>query len=82
MADLYQPDNVPNEYDPAWLSNELARIAGTFEEFEIPHIVLVPQNVAPTKLFEGMIVNADGTNWNPGSGAGLYEYIGSAWNKL
>jgi len=24
-------------------------------------------------------VYADGTTWNPGSGAGLYQWRGSAW---
>jgi len=36
----------------------------------------------PERLFEGLIACADGTDWNPGSGAGLYLYIGSAWTKL
>jgi hypothetical protein len=26
-----------------------------------------------------MIVYADGTNWDPGSGAGTYQYVGGAW---
>jgi hypothetical protein len=29
-----------------------------------------------------MTVNADGTNWDPGAGAGLYQYLGAAWVKL
>ena len=36
----------------------------------------------PTKLTSGMVVLADGTDWNPGSGAGYYGYYGSAWHKL
>lgn len=36
---------------------------------------------APSKVFEGMIVRADGTTWNPGQGAGLYEYVGGQWVK-
>lgn len=36
----------------------------------------------PTKLRTGMVVLADGTDWNPGSGAGFYGYYGSAWHKL
>lgn len=38
---------------------------------------------APEKLFDGMIVYADGTNWNPDgtSGRGMYRYdeISAAW---
>ncbi len=37
---------------------------------------------APKKVQEGMVVVADGTDWNPGSGAGVYVYISSTWTKL
>ena len=37
---------------------------------------------APNRLIEGMIVKADGSTWNPGGGAGVYAYVGSAWVKL
>ena len=38
--------------------------------------------VEPQRPQEGDTVNADGTNWNPGSGAGRYTYVGGAWVKL
>ena len=38
--------------------------------------------VVPLKPEEGMTVVADGTSWNPGSGAGTYEYKGGTWVKL
>lgn len=38
--------------------------------------------VEPTKVGEGLIVLADGTEWDPGSGAGIYAYIGGSWTKL
>lgn len=37
---------------------------------------------APAKLREGMIRFADGTDWNPGSGRGLYQYVSGSWTKL
>jgi hypothetical protein len=37
---------------------------------------------APPDPVAGMLVYADGTTWNPGSGVGLYEYRGGAWVKL
>lgn len=43
---------------------------------------LSPLAVAPAKPREGMLVVADGTNWNPGSGKGAYEYLNGAWHKL
>lgn len=33
----------------------------------------------PTKPRDGMIAHADGTNWNPGSGAGAYVFQGGVW---
>jgi hypothetical protein len=39
-------------------------------------------NVAVAKPRNGMVVVADGTNWNPGSGAGVYARIGGSWVKL
>ena len=37
---------------------------------------------APKKPREGMIVIADGTNWNPGAGLGAYEFKAGVWVKL
>lgn len=42
-------------------------------------------NAEPDKPRNGMLVIADGTNWNPGAGGrGVYWYdeSGSSWNKL
>ena len=36
----------------------------------------------PSNPENGMIVIADGTSWNPGSGAGAYERKGGVWVKL
>lgn len=47
---------------------------------------LLPQQVrflaAEPRAREGLIVGADGSNWDPGSGQGLYIYYGAAWHKL
>ena len=37
---------------------------------------------APSRIIEGMLVRADGSTWNPGSGAGIYARISGAWVKL
>jgi hypothetical protein len=39
-------------------------------------------HVAPTRLKEGMIRQADGTDWNPGAGAGLYQYRSGSWARI
>lgn len=36
----------------------------------------------PKRVFDGMVVIADGTTWNPGSGAGPYARIAGAWSKM
>lgn len=36
----------------------------------------------PARPQDGMLVYADGTSWNPGSGRGLYERVGGVWSKL
>lgn len=39
-------------------------------------------SVEPAKVFEGLIVFADGTEWDPGLGKGIYAYYDATWNKL
>lgn len=45
-------------------------------------IALDERHEEPKKLFTGLTALADGTDWNPGSGAGVYTYYGAAWHKL
>lgn len=79
----YAPRPVPGN-DPAvlaqWMQDELQAIGRSFREIEILQLRVL--NVAPKRPREGMIAYADGTNWNPGSGAGPYAYIGGVWTKL
>ena len=60
-----------------WMNQELARIEDALKKME-----LVTYNAVPTKPFEGMVVIADGTNWNPGSVQGVYWFDGTSWNFL
>lgn len=64
----------------AWMERELLAIQASF--FDLDSIRLRETNVAPTKPRAGDVYFADGTNWNPGAGAGFYGYYGGAWNKL
>jgi len=41
-----------------------------------------PQSSAPSSPSQGTMVMADGVNWNPGSGSGLYVYDNGAWQYL
>ena len=80
---LYTPTPIESE-DPAelrrWVREELARISIVFEMALARNVEFL--NVAPAKPREGMICGADGTNWDPGSGKGIYAYYDSAWNFL
>ena len=81
----YVPKTVPLN-TPAglrdWLASELRRIANALAEpaVEVQH--LVPLAAEPSRREDGMVVYADGTNWNPGSGAGVYAREAGAWVKL
>lgn len=77
---MYRKNNVPPDANslPAYLDQELSEIERAQNE-PVFILQLAVSNVAPAKVRPGMLVEADGTNWNPGAGAGLYIYRGSAW---
>lgn len=49
---------------------------------EIQQSLFTAIHVVPVKPVEGMIRLADGTDWDPGSGKGLYQFLGGVWVKL
>jgi hypothetical protein len=49
---------------------------------DLQESLVVEQKVVPPRTVEGSIRVADGVGWNPGAGAGLYEYRSGTWNKL
>lgn len=60
-----------------YVLEELRRVADALAE--VTEVRLVELNVAPDRPRDGMIVLADGTNFNPGSGAGFYGRSAGAW---
>lgn len=78
----YTIAHIPEEYSRDWMYSELKKIQDAILELESNRIKLIPSHAAPIRPREGDVVNADGSDWNPGSGAGLYEYKGAAWSKL
>lgn len=66
---------------PAYLARELSAIADALNG-RMDRLSLVPQSVAPKKSRAGDLACADGTNWNPGAGAGVYSFNGTTWTKL
>jgi hypothetical protein len=61
-----------------WIHNELLRVEAAFASPEVDHVRFKVLHEEPAHVFEGLVVIADGTNWDPGSGYGLYRYTGSA----
>lgn len=75
----YVPDLEPPA-DPAlrdWLVRELSRIS---EMLDLPSVPML--HTAPVKPLVGSLAEADGSDWNPGLGAGLYFRDSSGWQKL
>ena len=68
------PSDLPNLV--RYLFKELTRIAQALSTQRPKAPTL---NVEPEKPEEGLMVIADGTNWDPGSGNGLYIYMNAAW---
>lgn len=80
MSDLYVPEPIPNDPEliPEFLVRELARIQTAFSQIN-DHETL---HAAPSRVYEGLVVVADGSDWNPGSGGGPYIYFNSRWIRM
>jgi hypothetical protein len=78
----YVPAAPPQNLEgiPVYLHRELVRIAGVLSN--ISDNIYEETHVAPDKPQNGQVVYADGTDWNPGSGRGLYFYKGSTWTFI
>lgn len=79
----YEPANPPDNPAqlPGFLRQELNSIEQAAHRAE-PFIRLQITNIEPPKSQDGDIYEADGTNWNPGSGAGCYIKRSGSWVKL
>lgn len=63
-----------------YVQREFMKLSASLELALAGHVEFL--NVAPARPREGDIAGADGTNWNPGGGKGVYAYYSGAWNKL
>jgi microcystin-dependent protein len=81
---LYSPDAFDTPQDPQALlehvQRQLSLVSGALEIGLARYVEFL--NAPPDKPREGMIRGADGTNWNPGSGKGLYIYVDATWKRL
>lgn len=77
MAFVIRPKSEEEDVS-LWLSAELRK----FEEHLVERLRIVTWKQAPIHPYEGQIVIADGTSWNPGAGGGYYGYYNGSWTKL
>ena len=79
----YQPRQPPSSTEAtllAYLIDEFANISQALEGVE--SVLLTKLHVEPEKPRDGMIILADGTDFDPGSGAGFYGRSAGAWVLL
>ena len=70
-----------NKYSQGYVQDELGHISSAIEQLSLGYLDVT--NVAPTRPRQGMIRYADGTNWNPSGGEGIYFFNSSgSWVKL
>lgn len=66
---------------PQFLNQEFVNVMTAWSEPDEYRLLKV-LSAAPKKPIDGMEVLADGTNWNPGSGAGRYYYLNNSWHFM
>jgi hypothetical protein len=76
------PANATSEELTEWTYRQLLYLGGLLEENTNEVFRMEEANVVPARLFEGLLVHADGTNFDPGDGAGFYSYHDGAYHYL
>jgi len=81
---MYSPAQPPVDVKRLgeYLYRELQNISREMQSGIVEQIQLAELHAEPTRPRNGMIVRADGSDWNPSGGAGIYAYISGAWVKL
>lgn len=75
---VYEDTNLRNLVK--WVESEFQKLARSQQEAGL--VPMQELHVAVDKPREGMIIRADGTNWNPGQGKGTYERVNGVWRKM
>jgi len=85
---IYTPAKLPGVSSEdgqalaAYLEDELQRIASNAID-DVQSVETRPAHIAPLRPRTGMLAYADGTDWNPGAGEGLYERTSAGlWRRL
>lgn len=65
------------------VEEELNRIASVLQNQSVEFVTFEELHAEPAIRYDGMIVRADGTDWDPGTGQGVYVYIdGTGWVEI
>lgn len=76
-------DYIPQEvYSWEQLNAELRRLSLWMQEMPVHALAPSVWHAEPERPYEGMLVIADGTDWDPGSGMGYYWWDGATWSFL
>lgn len=86
MATTVRLPDPPAEYSQEYMARMLNQVNLQFRALgsigNQQQLVLDTRHAAPDKIEDGMLVKADGTDWNPGAGSGVYVYRDAAWHFL
>ncbi len=79
----YKPSIAPqNPKDiRRWIQGELETVDSAVSQ-DRGSIGFVINHIPPFRPLRGYLYYADGIDWNPGAGEGLYEYTSSGFTKL
>ena len=78
------PSTAPENFKEfqIWVIDELRHISDSFSEVETDSVFLKQWNSEPVRRYDGQVIYADGTNFDPGSGEGFYGYHNAVWHFL
>ncbi len=78
----YTPAPPPTELTVQTVWEEFTKIRDFIDVMAVDYISYRKHHSPPLKPKEGVVYYADGVNWDPGQGEGLYFYIGLGWSLM
>lgn len=82
---MFEPTAIPNDAPRGlrgWLSRTLQDLATSLKRPEVSGVRFTVLHAEPERIENGDLAVADGSDWNPGAGAGAYLRVSGAWVKL
>lgn len=78
----YTPSPPPAELSVQSVWDEFNKIRDFIEVIQVDYVSYRKHHSPPLRPKEGVVYYADGVNWDPGQGEGLYFYIGLGWSIM